>query len=130
MKNTYLPLDIIFANSSKSIVSIAEGHPLSTSRIPSGAPASMIVEVPAGWCTRNGVKIGDWIEFNISHGNPYFGLETQRLQPLRMSRSASATAPSATDSVEDESDDTETNEDDEDNDASVISDEEADEEDV
>lgn len=68
MKNTHLHLDIIFVNANKEIVNIAENcQPYSTDRIPSFEYAMYVVEVMAGYCNRNGIKVGDYIEYQISN---------------------------------------------------------------
>ena len=60
MKNTPLPLDIIYIAKDGRIVSIAEHTtPFSTAAIPSGAPAQNVLEVNAGYAQRNGVRVGD-----------------------------------------------------------------------
>ncbi len=59
MKNTPLPLDIVFIGADRRIVSIAAGtKPYSTERIPSGAPAMFVLEVNAGFCERHGIEAG------------------------------------------------------------------------
>jgi uncharacterized membrane protein (UPF0127 family) len=60
MKNTYLPLDMIFIGRSGKVVGIAENtEPLSEKIIPSGAPAYGVLEVSAGTAARIGLRIGD-----------------------------------------------------------------------
>jgi uncharacterized membrane protein (UPF0127 family) len=60
MKNTYLPLDMIFIGRSGMVVGIAENaEPLSERIIPSGAPAYAVLEVNAGTAARIGLRIGD-----------------------------------------------------------------------
>ena len=60
MKNTPLPLDIIYIAKDGRIVSIAEHTtPFSTATIPSGAPAQSVLEVNGGYARRNGVRVGD-----------------------------------------------------------------------
>jgi uncharacterized membrane protein (UPF0127 family) len=62
MKNTYLPLDMIFIGRSGRVVGLAENtEPLSEKIIPSGAPAYGVLEVNAGTAARIGLKIGDSI---------------------------------------------------------------------
>jgi uncharacterized protein len=62
MKNTHIPLDIIYINSEKKIVHIAENtKPYSLDQIPSGSPALFVVEVNAGFTKRHGIKVGDTI---------------------------------------------------------------------
>jgi uncharacterized membrane protein (UPF0127 family) len=60
MKNTYLPLDIIFIGADGRIVSIArDTTPLTETPIPSGAPALGVLEVNAGTAERLGLAAGD-----------------------------------------------------------------------
>lgn len=60
MKNTYLPLDIIFLDRHGVIVSIAaDARPLDEATIPSGAPAAGVLEVLAGTSRRLGLEPGD-----------------------------------------------------------------------
>jgi uncharacterized membrane protein (UPF0127 family) len=64
MKNTYIPLDIIYINSNKEIVSIVENaEPLNEKSLPSGAPALYILEVTGGFCAKHGVGRGMTIDF-------------------------------------------------------------------
>ncbi|MFC7358478.1 DUF192 domain-containing protein [Jejudonia soesokkakensis] len=66
MKNTEFPLDIIYINSKKQIVSIVkDAKPLDTSSLPSAAPAQYVLEVNAGLSDTWGLEVGDevhWIE--------------------------------------------------------------------
>lgn len=60
MKNTYLPLDMIFIGRAGTVVGFAENtEPLSKKIIPSGAPAYGVLEVNAGTSARIGLRIGD-----------------------------------------------------------------------
>jgi len=62
MKNTILPLDIIFVNSKMDIVKIQKNaEPYSEKSLPSIKPAQYVVEVNAGYCDKFGVKDGDKI---------------------------------------------------------------------
>lgn len=64
MKNTRIPLDIIYINSKKEIVSIYKNtSPYSESSLPSSKPAQYVVEVNAGWTTKNNIQIGDKVEW-------------------------------------------------------------------
>lgn len=64
MKNTYIPLDIIYINSNKEIVSIVENaEPLNEKSLPSGAPAIYILEVIGGFCAQHGIGRGMTIDF-------------------------------------------------------------------
>ncbi len=60
MKNTPLPLDIIFIGGDGGIVSIAaDTTPFSEAVIPSKLPAKYVLEVNAGTAASLGVKAGD-----------------------------------------------------------------------
>lgn len=64
MKNTPLPLDIIFINAGHTIVSIARNAtPFSEKPLASGSPAQFVLEVNGGFCQRHGVTVGDQVEF-------------------------------------------------------------------
>jgi uncharacterized membrane protein (UPF0127 family) len=64
MKNTYLPLDILYLDGQKRIVRIWENTtPLSEESIPSDAPAKYVVEVNAGFCALYGITTGDQMTF-------------------------------------------------------------------
>lgn len=59
MKNTPLPLDIIYIDRHGAIVSIAaRTTPYSTAPIPSGEPAQYVLEVNGGFCSDNGIRSG------------------------------------------------------------------------
>jgi hypothetical protein len=60
MKNTYLPLDMIFIARTGRVIGIAaDTEPLSETIIRSEAPAYAVLEVNAGTAARIGLKIGD-----------------------------------------------------------------------
>jgi uncharacterized membrane protein (UPF0127 family) len=66
MKNTYLPLDMIFISKAGRIVSIAENtEPLSERLVPSGAPVSAVLEVNAGTAARIHAVPGDTVRASI-----------------------------------------------------------------
>ena len=59
MKNTYLPLDIIFINANGRVVRVHENaRPRSTRPLPSGTPVVAVLEVPAGTAKKLGVREG------------------------------------------------------------------------
>ena len=67
MRNTYIPLDMIFVNSNKEIVTIhANTTPMNENSYISTAPALYVVEVNAGYCNKNNIKEGDKIDFTIN----------------------------------------------------------------
>ena len=60
MKNTYLPLDMVFISRDGTVVSVAENtEPMSERTIPSAGPAYAVLEVNAGTAKRIGLKRGD-----------------------------------------------------------------------
>jgi uncharacterized membrane protein (UPF0127 family) len=60
MKNTVIPLDMLFIASDGRIVGVAErAVPLSTVTIPSGQPARAVLEVNGGTAARLRIKPGD-----------------------------------------------------------------------
>ncbi len=64
MKNTPRSLDIIYINSSHTIVSIARNtRPFSEEALPSGKSAQFVLEVNGGFCQRYGISEGARIEF-------------------------------------------------------------------
>lgn len=62
MKNTYLPLDMLFLDQDGTITRIAKGIPLSEAIIDSQAPVRFVVELNAGTAARLGIAIGDRVE--------------------------------------------------------------------
>lgn len=64
MKNTIIPLDIIYVNAAGSLVSIAENtQPYSESSIPSKGPALYVIEVNAGFSAQYALKSGYTMQF-------------------------------------------------------------------
>jgi len=67
MKNTYLPLDIIFVDKNMKIVDMQSMEPCNGSECRLYYPSEKIkyaIEVNSGFCNKNRIKIGDeiWIE--------------------------------------------------------------------
>jgi uncharacterized membrane protein (UPF0127 family) len=64
MRNTYIPLDMIFINSKMEIVTIHRNTtPMLESSYISTAPALYVVEVNAGFCSKNNINEGDKIDY-------------------------------------------------------------------
>lgn len=65
MKNTYLPLDIIFVNAQKEIIKIHRNTVPFQEKpsYESGKPAMYVVEVNAGYCDKYDIIEGDKISF-------------------------------------------------------------------
>jgi uncharacterized membrane protein (UPF0127 family) len=66
MKNTYIPLDMLFIRGNGVILHIAENtEPLSTAIIPSGGPVRAVLEVIGGTARKLGIAPGDRVAFPI-----------------------------------------------------------------
>ena len=63
MRDTYISLDVIFADEQGVIMNIEKGHPKSEHRMLSKQPAKFVLEVPMGWCSQKGVGPGSIISF-------------------------------------------------------------------
>lgn len=64
MRNTYLPLDILYLDASRKILDIHENTAtLNDQPIPSSAPAKYVLEVNAGFCALYNIQVGDRITF-------------------------------------------------------------------
>lgn len=62
MKNTLLPLSIAFIAGDGHIVDIQDMKPKSLETVRSKVPARYALEVPHGWFTRAGVRVGDRVD--------------------------------------------------------------------
>ena len=70
MKNTYIPLDMIFIRADGRILRIAENtEPMSTKIIPSGGLAKGVLEVPAGTAQKYGIRPGDRVAHPLFSGH-------------------------------------------------------------
>ncbi len=64
MKNTFIPLDIIFIDENKKINTIhPNATPHSETSLPSNGNAQFVLEVRGGFCQDYGVKVGDIVEW-------------------------------------------------------------------
>jgi uncharacterized membrane protein (UPF0127 family) len=66
MKNTFIPLDMVFI-SRKGVVTniVANAEPLSERLIPSGGPVYGVLEINGGLAERIGLKVGDRVKHPI-----------------------------------------------------------------
>ena len=63
MKNTFIPLDMVFISRNGLVVSVTENtEPMSERTISSGGQAYAVLEINAGIAARLGLKAGDRIE--------------------------------------------------------------------
>jgi uncharacterized membrane protein (UPF0127 family) len=66
MKNTYIPLDMLFIRGDGRILRIAENtEPLSERNIPSGGPVRAVLEVIGGTAKKLGIAAGDQVAGSI-----------------------------------------------------------------
>ena len=64
MKNTYIPLDIIYMSNDTTVVSFKENaQPRDESLIPSNAPAKFVLEINGGKMAEWNIEIGDGMRF-------------------------------------------------------------------
>ncbi len=71
MKNTFIPLDILFVAADGRITRIAtDTTPLSTRIIGSGGPVLALLEVPAGTARRLGIAPGDRVRSAVLPSPP------------------------------------------------------------
>ena len=65
MKNTRIPLDIIYIDSNKKIVSIQRNaKPFDETSLPSDAPAQYVLEINGGLADMWKLEVGDFIEYS------------------------------------------------------------------
>jgi len=68
MRNTFIPLDMIFIGADLRVVGVhARAVPQSTETVTVGAPSRYVLEVPGGWAESHGVTRGTQVEL---HGVP------------------------------------------------------------
>lgn len=66
MRNTYIPLDMLFIRADGTIARIARNtEPLSERRISSGEPVLGVLEINAGLSSRLGIDVGDRVEHDM-----------------------------------------------------------------
>ena len=64
MKNTLIPLDMIFIGSDRHIVGIVENaEPQTLTGRRSGGVAQYVLEINGGFCAKLGVQIGSEVDF-------------------------------------------------------------------
>jgi uncharacterized protein len=64
MRNTLIPLDMLFIDAEGEVVSIIENaEPRTLTSRPATGPATYVLEVPGGWTKTNGVKAGSKVRF-------------------------------------------------------------------
>jgi uncharacterized membrane protein (UPF0127 family) len=64
MKNTLIPLSIAFISADGRILEIRDLRPLDETTVRSSRSARYALEVPQGWFSRAGIKVGDVAALN------------------------------------------------------------------
>ena len=63
MKNTLIPLDMIFIRADGTIARIATAVPLSLDPVPSGEPVAAVLEIRGGRAAELGIRDGDRVDW-------------------------------------------------------------------
>lgn len=63
MKNTVIPLDIIYIGPDRRVLNIVTGEPYSLDSLPSAGPVINVVEIAGGRAAKLGIKPGDPVEW-------------------------------------------------------------------
>lgn len=61
MKNTWIPLDIIFVRADGSIARITRAQAMDLTPLPSGEPVTMVLEIAGGRAAELGIRAGDQV---------------------------------------------------------------------
>jgi len=63
MKNTLIPLDMIFIRADGTIARIATAKPLDETPVPGGEPIAAVLEIAGGRAAELGIRMGDRVEW-------------------------------------------------------------------
>jgi uncharacterized membrane protein (UPF0127 family) len=63
MKNTLIPLDMLFIRANGQIARIATAKPLDLSSVPAGEPVAAVLELRGGLAAELGIEPGDRVEW-------------------------------------------------------------------
>ena len=63
MKNTLIPLDIVFIRANGTVARITNGQPMDLTPLPSGEPIAGVLEIRGGRAAELGVKEGDKVSW-------------------------------------------------------------------
>ena len=68
MKNTYIPLDMIFITEDSVVAGIVQdAEPLTETSRKCGASSRYVLEVDAGTCKRHGISVGSTVIFDLAN---------------------------------------------------------------
>ncbi len=68
MKNTYIPLDMIFITEDSVVAGIVQNaEPLTRTSRKCGSPSRYVLEVDAGTCKRHGISVGSTVRFDLEN---------------------------------------------------------------
>lgn len=63
MKNTLIPLDMIFIRANGTIARIATAKPLDLETVPAGEPVAAVLEIRGGRAAELGIREGDIVDW-------------------------------------------------------------------
>jgi uncharacterized protein len=63
MKNTLIPLDMLFIRADGTIARIATARPLDLTAVPAGEPVAAVLEIRGGRAAELGIRPGDHVEW-------------------------------------------------------------------
>uniref|UniRef100_A0A7S2AGN0 DUF192 domain-containing protein n=1 Tax=Alexandrium andersonii TaxID=327968 RepID=A0A7S2AGN0_9DINO len=72
MKDTWIPLDLVWVNHDKVIVDIKQAKANDETSVSNDSPAQYVFEFREGWCQDHGVKVGDAISWKHESSLPIF----------------------------------------------------------
>ena len=63
MKNTLIPLDMVFIRADGTIARVATARPLDETPVPAGEPVAAVLEIHGGRAAELGIRRGDKVEW-------------------------------------------------------------------